>query len=227
MLNGVNYQLGTSYTFTAADGVRLTSFSNASAISVSLPNGQNTGFQAGSIISLTNVGAGTVTITCSGCTINGGSTLSVTSNQSADLYSDGLNYAAAVGGGGAGGGALANQTTWAVSRNCGAQVNCSQIKADGRYVVDATSTSTTTVTCPNNDCNFSAGDVGKTVWATTQGTGFGIGFLIYTTYVCPVTTIATVNSAQSITLNLACLETIYLQARPFLSHSQLWAAINR
>ena len=97
-----------------------------------------------------------------------------------------------------------NQNASYVSTKCGTQTNCTTVHADAQYVTDATSNSTTTVTCPNSDCNFTSADVGKTVWATTQGTGAGVGYLLYTTYVCPVTTIATVNSAQSITLNLAC-----------------------
>ena len=108
------------------------------------------------------------------------------------------------GGGGGSPGTTPNQSAWYVSRNCGSQTNCTTIKGDGRYVVDATSNSSTTITCPNNDCNFTQADVGKKVWATTQGSGVGIGYLIYTTYVCPVTTISTVNSAQSITVGTTC-----------------------
>lgn len=92
---------------------------------------------------------------------------------------------------------------WTLSLTpCGSNASCTQIKGDLKYVVDATSNSTTTVTCP--DCNFTQADVGKTFWATTQGTGAGVGYLIYTTYVCPITTIASVTNATTIVLNLAC-----------------------
>ena len=133
----------------------------------------------------------TVTITISGSTQDVGATLTAAAPA---LLSSG-------GGGGTNSGVPPNtyslQTT-----SCGTATNCTQIKGDGRYVVDATSTSTTTVTAP--DGNFTSADVGKTVWATTPGSGIGIGLLIYTTVVCPVTTIATVNSATSITLNATC-----------------------
>lgn len=100
--------------------------------------------------------------------------------------------------------------TWRVARACGTQTNCTQVFWDGHYVIDATSNSTTTVTCP--DCNFTSNDafgqpiakVGQKVWGTTKGTIPGIDFLIFTTTVCPVTTIASINSATSITLNSAC-----------------------
>jgi hypothetical protein len=101
--------------------------------------------------------------------------------------------------------ASAQVPEWVLSKNCGGVFsNCTQVHGDGQYVTDATSTSTTTVTCPNSDCNFVAGDVGKTVWATNQGTGAGTGYLLYTNSICPITTITAVNSAQSITVGSAC-----------------------
>lgn len=92
MLNGVNYQTGTTYTFGAADVLRVTQFSNASPVAVTLPNGSTLGFQAGAVIAARNNGAGTVTITCSGCTINGAATLALSTGGNVDLYSDGINY---------------------------------------------------------------------------------------------------------------------------------------
>jgi hypothetical protein len=104
MLNGVNYQTGTTYTFTSADGLHVTNFNNAGSISATLPNGNTVGFQAGAVISVSNsTGSGSLTITCTGCTINGSSTLVMAGGQFADLYSDGLNYMANRGGTGIGG----------------------------------------------------------------------------------------------------------------------------
>jgi hypothetical protein len=58
----------------------------------------------GSVFSVVVQGAGTVTITCSGCTINGAATLVLTQNQGAEIFGDGTNYVANKGGGGGGGG---------------------------------------------------------------------------------------------------------------------------
>jgi hypothetical protein len=104
-----------------------------------------------------------------------------------------------------------NLSPWYASPNCGTQLNCTTINANGHFVIDATSTSTTTVTCPNSDCNFTGTDVlgrpiasvGQTVWATTQGAA-GFAFLNFTTVVCPQTTILSINGANSITLNATC-----------------------
>jgi hypothetical protein len=140
--------------------------------------------------------AGTATFFLCGNTVSSG-TASIT------LYAS-SGVSAGSGGGGSSPNATPNQSAWYVSRNCNGATNCTTVKADGRYIIDGTSNSTTTFTCPNNDCNFTSADVGKTFWATTQNSGTSIDFLIYTTYVCPVTTIAAVNSAQNITLNVAC-----------------------
>jgi hypothetical protein len=100
MLSGVNVQTGTSYTFVGADSTRITTFSNASATAVTLPAGGTANFGAGSVFSAKNIGAGTVTITCSSCTINStgtaSGTLALATGQNADLYSDGANYVAFV-----------------------------------------------------------------------------------------------------------------------------------
>ena len=103
MLSGVNYQTGTSYTFVAADATRITSFSNGSSIAATLPAGSTTGFGQGFVFSVVNTGTGTLSINCSGCTISGAGSLSLTQNQSADIYSDGANYVAARGSGSGGG----------------------------------------------------------------------------------------------------------------------------
>jgi hypothetical protein len=107
MLSGVNYRVSTTYTFVAADATRIVSFSNGASIAATLPAGGTTGFGAGTVFSVSDRGAGTLTITCSGCTINGAPTLVLATGQSADIYSDGTNYVAATGvGGGGGGGSL-------------------------------------------------------------------------------------------------------------------------
>lgn len=100
MLSGINAQTGASYTFVAQDSTRVTTFSNASAVAVTLPAGTTANFGAGAVFSAKNIGAGTVTITCSSCTINAtgtpAATLQLVIGQGADLYSDGVNYTAMV-----------------------------------------------------------------------------------------------------------------------------------
>ncbi len=86
MLSTPNAQTGTTYTFAPADTTRITTFSNANPVAVGLPNGATFGFGAGTMLSVVNLGAGTVTITCSSCTINGAATLALSQNQGADIY---------------------------------------------------------------------------------------------------------------------------------------------
>lgn len=82
---------GTTDTILSTDAALLVTYSNASAIAVTLP--QATGsFAAGFAFSVQNKGAGTVTITPTTSTINGASTLAVTQNQGCDIVSDGTNW---------------------------------------------------------------------------------------------------------------------------------------
>src|SRR6202035_752694 len=67
MLSGVNNVSVASYTFVAKDSTRLSSFSSASAKAATLASGLTIGFQAGTEFSVQNVGAGSLTITCTSC----------------------------------------------------------------------------------------------------------------------------------------------------------------
>ena len=96
MISGVNAQTGTSYTLVAADTTRVVTFNNASPVAVTLPNGSNNGFGAGRVFMLINLGSGLVTVTCSGCTVNGSTTIQLSTGQSAEIYGDGTNFAALV-----------------------------------------------------------------------------------------------------------------------------------
>jgi hypothetical protein len=96
MLSGVSYQVGTTYTFVAADATRMVSFSNVLSIAATMPAPSTTGFGAGTLFTVKDTGAGTLTITCSGCTISSAATLVLNTGQSADIYSDGTNYVAAI-----------------------------------------------------------------------------------------------------------------------------------
>ncbi len=72
-------------------------------------------------------------------------------------------------------------------------------KADGQVIYDATTTNgSATITCPNSNCNFTAADVGKIVFATSLTATSATPF--QPTVICGQSTIATVNNAQSITM---------------------------
>lgn len=87
----INAQTGTTYTVLSSDACKLVTHSNASAIAVTLP--QATGsFAAGWSYTTQNKGAGLVTITPTTSTINGAATLTVPTNTSCDITSDGTNY---------------------------------------------------------------------------------------------------------------------------------------
>jgi len=87
----VNAQTAASYTIVASDEDRLTTFNNASAIAVTLPCPSGANFADGWREMLKMTGAGTPTITTSGCTINGSTTFAIPA-AGVWLVSDGVNY---------------------------------------------------------------------------------------------------------------------------------------
>jgi hypothetical protein len=97
----VNAQTGTTYTLAYADGNKLVTFANASAVAVTLPqpiNGNSTSSRMGVgwYVDVLNLGAGAVTITPTSATINGFASLKLAQFGSARIYSDGTNYVARV-----------------------------------------------------------------------------------------------------------------------------------
>jgi Chaperone of endosialidase len=88
----INAQIGTSYTIATTDAAALITFSNAGAVAVTLPAATGTGFGVGFGFDIQNKGAGTVTITPTTSTINGASTLVITSTNGCSIVSDGTNY---------------------------------------------------------------------------------------------------------------------------------------
>lgn len=88
----VNAQSGTTYTFVNADcgfSRTLVTFSNASAVAVTLPQAGATNlFIGGCTIRAENLGAGQVTITPTTSTINGKSSIVLDQNQSVEIQSD-------------------------------------------------------------------------------------------------------------------------------------------
>lgn len=84
--NGVNNQTGTSYTLVLADGGKLVTFSNAAAVSLTVPTNASVAFATGVRIKLTNKGAGTVTVAGAGGVTLNGNQLTIAQNRSAMLY---------------------------------------------------------------------------------------------------------------------------------------------
>jgi hypothetical protein len=74
------------------DAGKLVTFSNASAVAVSLSQATTAGFTSGYAFDIQNKGAGTVTVTPATSTINGASTLVVKTNETCTVSSDGTNY---------------------------------------------------------------------------------------------------------------------------------------
>lgn len=88
----VNAQTGTTYTMLATDRGKLVTFSNASAVAVTLPQATTTGFNANFYVYVRNVGAGTVTITPTTSTIGSGTAVVLRTGQWAIILSDNTNY---------------------------------------------------------------------------------------------------------------------------------------
>lgn len=95
-LHKINAQTGTSYAIVAGDRWKHITFSNASSQAVTIAQAGSTGFADGFGAYIEAIGAGTVTITPATSTINGASSLALTTGQSAILFSDGANYRAIV-----------------------------------------------------------------------------------------------------------------------------------
>lgn len=96
---GVNAQVGTTYTVLASDLSKLVTLANASPVAVTLPQAtaSSGGFAAGWSATFENRGAGLVTITPTTSTINGGASITLGTNQSVKVVSDGTNYFALTG----------------------------------------------------------------------------------------------------------------------------------
>jgi hypothetical protein len=90
MAFGVNNQVGTSYAIQASDNGKLITFKNAAAVAVSLPSAAT--MPSGFNFAVSNLGAGTVTITPATSTIDGNATLVVSTGQGAEVYQDAVNY---------------------------------------------------------------------------------------------------------------------------------------
>lgn len=120
----INPQTGTTYTYLATDAVNdraaYTSFSNASAIAISLPQANSAGFGSNWVNVSCDIGVGTATVTPQGTSnisYSDGSTytsaagnMTLSTGQCAWIYSDNANYFAIRRGGGSGSGTVNSGT---------------------------------------------------------------------------------------------------------------------
>lgn len=96
-LRGTRAVTGISDTLAQSDLGRAVTYSNAASIAVSLAQaGASSSFLDGWSVHVKNTGAGTLTITPTTSTINGGATLVLAQNLGAFIWSDGTNYHAYV-----------------------------------------------------------------------------------------------------------------------------------
>lgn len=97
----INSQSGTTYTLVLSDQGGLVTLNNASAVAVTIPLNSSVAYATGTIISLLNLGAGTVTVAgAGGVTLNG--TATIAQNSAATLIKTATNTWSIVAGGGAG-----------------------------------------------------------------------------------------------------------------------------
>lgn len=92
----INAQTGTTYTVLSTDVSKHLTFSNASAIAVTLPVATTSGFGNGFFFYAENVGVGVVTITPTTSTINALASIFLDSGSSTLVLSDGTNYRALI-----------------------------------------------------------------------------------------------------------------------------------
>ena len=88
---GVNSQVGTAYTVQLSDYGQLVVFNNGSAVTVSLPTANTTGFCPFSVF-MSNLGLGIVTVTPVSGTIGGAANYTIPTNAGVYIVSDGTNW---------------------------------------------------------------------------------------------------------------------------------------
>lgn len=171
----VNAQVGTTYTVADTDRAKLVTFSNGSAIAVTLPQaGTGSAFANGWFVDFVNKGAGSATVTPATSTINGAATLVLATNQSARVYSDGTNYQVFAGSSsGSGTGANPTATAGPTAVN---GVATTFLRSDGAPAVQKGSNAQfgivegdgTTITCVVGVCSTTALTVTTSVQSGTN-----------------------------------------------------------
>jgi len=83
--NGINAQTGTTYTLVLTDAGKNVTLSNASSVTVTIPANSSVAYATGTVISLTNLGAGTVTVAAGGGVTLNGSTLTISQYSASSI----------------------------------------------------------------------------------------------------------------------------------------------
>ncbi len=218
----INAQVGTTYTVVSTDCSKLITFSNASAVAVSLPQG--TGTFAGCSLDVENLGVGTATITPVTSTINGAATLTILTNQGCSITSDGTNYqvsacTAVAPGGSSAFSSLTSGTNTAAAMLVGTGAS---LAATGTGTITATSTTEPINAQTGTTYTIASTDTGKLLTfnnasaiavtlpaATTSGFGAGFHFRVQdlgagTTTITPTT--STINGSATLVIpkNVGC-----------------------
>lgn len=154
----------TTDTIVGSDAGTVVTESNASAVAVSIAQAGTTGFASGQYWTVKNLGAGTVTITPTTSTIDGSATLTLTTNQSIDIYSNGTNYITLPGRGGSGVTAIASGAT-ALGTTAVASAACSSA---------ITATATGVATTDRITANFNADPTAVTGYLPSTNGGLSI-----------------------------------------------------
>ncbi len=167
----INAQTGTSYSVQDSDCGKLVSLNNASAVAVALPQANGSTFISGWSVDFQNKGAGTVTVTPTVSTINGGASIALTQNQGMHCSSDGANYTCVLGVGAGGGSGTVTQVV------CGSGLSGGTITASGTCSVSLSSmtNSLSSNVLLNNTANFFDG---PTVAQGSTGTWFASGTVV-------------------------------------------------
>lgn len=171
----VNAQTGTTYTIVSGDRGKRVTLSNAASIAASIAQAGSTGFADGWFAYLECIGVGAATLTPTTSTINGASTLVLTSGMAAVVFSDGTNYRAIV------------------SDHAGVRVNAqtgtsyTYLSGDRGRLVTHTNASAIAGTLPQ-----ATGAFGAAWWAWVQNRGAG------TLTITPTT--STIDGAATLTL---------------------------
>ncbi len=174
----VNSQTGTSYAIQDGDCGKLVTLANGSAIAVSIAQaGAGGSFAAGWFADIQNTGAGTVTITPTTSTINGGATLVLLTGQGVRIVSASGNYFIA--GSIANGGTVQNIT---INNSTTNNLRCNKCSLNGTELTNlfpnAASPGTTVnklakLTGTGTVVISSAGDTGGVIGICTGNTGTG------------------------------------------------------
>lgn len=193
---GVNAQVSTSYTLQLSDYGQLVTFNNSSAVAVSLPGAGTAGFAPFNVY-IANLNTGLVTITPTIGTINGVSSLTVSSGQSIWIVSDGTNYQVWKGfGSGTVNSGVGGQLTWYATTGSTVSGNPNANMLAGALTLGVANTTQGSVILD--------GSIGGALTITTQATAGTPTWTAGTSSGTPAVTASAPLAINTTTGNIAC-----------------------